>query len=151
MPKVAVNRRVRHAAAQMCELVADVERYPEFVPLCEGLKLKSKTSQDGRDIVVAEMAVGYKAIRETITTRVVVDRNALTIDFAYLDGPFKHMTGGWRFEPVGPDASMVHFAIDYEFRSRLLSMMMGSVFEAAFGRFAEAFEKRADAVYGTTA
>jgi coenzyme Q-binding protein COQ10 len=149
MPKVAVKRQVRHAAEQMCDLVADVERYPEFVPLCESLKLKSRTTENGREVLVADMAVGYKAIRETISTRVVVDRAALTIDFTYLDGPFRHMSGGWRFERVGPHESVVQFAIDYEFRSRILSMLMGSVFETVFGRFAEAFEKRADAMFGS--
>jgi coenzyme Q-binding protein COQ10 len=148
MPKLAVERKVRHAATEMCELVADVERYPLFVPLCEKLVVRARSREDGRDVLIADMTVGYKAFRETFSTRVVVDRAALTIDFTYLTGPFRRLAGGWRFEPLGPRESMVRFSVDYEFRSRLLSVLVGGVFEHAFRRFVEAFEARADLIYG---
>jgi coenzyme Q-binding protein COQ10 len=151
MPEVAVNHRVRHSAAEMCELVADVERYPAFVPLCEKLLVRARSRQDGRDVLIADMTVGYKAFRETFSTRVAVDRAALAIDFAYVSGPFQRLSGTWRFEPVAARESVVHFSVDYEFRSRILSMLMGAVFDQAFRRFAEAFEARADVVYGAGA
>jgi coenzyme Q-binding protein COQ10 len=134
----------------MCELVADIERYPDFVPLCEKLVVRRRLREGANDILVADMSVGYRAFRETFSTRVVVDRAALAIDFAYLTGPFHRLSGSWRFVARAPDECMVHFTVDYEFRSRILSALMGGVFDHAFRRFAEAFEARADVLYGRT-
>jgi len=152
MPSFSTKRRVRHAAAQMFELVADVEKYPQFVPLCESLRVKSRTSKgEGIDVVVADMTVAYKLIRETFTSRVTLDRPKLQILVEYLSGPFSRMENRWTFRQSGEGACDVEFFIDYEFRSRVLAMLMGAMFDAAFRRFADAFEKRADAVYGRKA
>jgi coenzyme Q-binding protein COQ10 len=94
------------------------------------------------------MTVGYKAFRETFTTRVVADRAALVIAISYLNGPFRRLDGQWAFVPGGASDCTVTFAVDYEFRSRILATLMGAVFEQAFRRFAAAFEARADAVHG---
>jgi coenzyme Q-binding protein COQ10 len=150
MPKVAVTRRVAHAAQEMFELVADVERYPEFVPLCESLRLRSRKQDGGVETLTCEMSVGYKSFRETFSTRVTVLRPTMTIEFAYLTGPFRRMNGRWRFEEQGPRDCLVHFSVDYEFGSRILALLMGSVFDRAFRRFAEAFEARADRIYGVS-
>ena len=147
MPEFTTARRVRHAAAEMFDLVADVERYPEFVPLCEGLKLRSRSKQDRLDALTCDMSVGYRSFRETFTTRVTLDPPALTIDFGYLTGPFRRLSGRWQFEPQGPHDCVVHFSVDYEFRSRILALLMGAVFDRAFRRFTEAFEARADQIY----
>ena len=152
MPSFSTKRRVPHAAAQMFELVADVEKYPQFVPLCESLRVKSRTSKgEGIDVVVADMTVAYKLIRETFTSRVTLDRPKLQILVEYLSGPFSRMENRWTFRQSGEGACDVEFFIDYEFRSRVLAMLMGAMFDAAFRRFADAFEKRADAVYGRKA
>jgi coenzyme Q-binding protein COQ10 len=148
MPKIAVSRPVRHGAGEMFDLVADVERYPEFVPLCEKLVLHSRSRDAGKDVLLADMSVGYKSFRETFTTRVTVDRAALLIAVSYVTGPFRRMDAHWRFEPAAPGQSVVHFAVDYEFRSRILAALMGGMFDYAFRKFAEAFEARADKVYG---
>lgn len=132
----------------MFALVADVERYPEFLPMCEALAVRSRRERDHREMIVADMTVGYKAIRETFTSQVLLDREAETISVKYIDGPFKYLTNEWRFEPRGENACTVHFFIDYEFKSRILGAVMGAVFDRAFRLFAEAFEKRADAIYG---
>ena len=148
MPQFSSQRRVPHGAAQMFDLVADVERYPEFVPLCHALKVKSRTPKgEGVAVVVADMTVAYKVVRETFTSRVTLDRPQLQILVEYLDGPFKRMHNRWRFLPQG-NACTVEFFIDYEFKSRMLAMLMGAMFETAFRRFAAAFEKRADEIYG---
>src|SRR4051812_15265588 len=114
MPKVAVSRAVKHGAAEMFELVADVERYPEFVPLCEKLVLKSRRPDAGREVLICDMGVGYKSFRETFTTRVVLDRAHLVVDVSYVTGPFRRMSARWRFERVDQARSVVHFAVDYE-------------------------------------
>ncbi len=149
MPELSTTRRVHHAASKMFDLVADVERYPEFVPLCESLRVRKRLQEDGKDIIVADMTVAYKLVRETFTSRVTLDRANLEILVEYLEGPFRRLNNRWRFRPVGERVCDVEFYIAYEFRSRTLGMLMGAVFDAAFRRFASAFEQRADKVYGT--
>jgi coenzyme Q-binding protein COQ10 len=152
MPSFKTTRRVRHAAADMFELVADVERYPEFVPLCAKLVVKRREpAGDGRFILVADMTVAYKVFRETFTSRVTLDKAKLQILVEYLDGPFHSLENRWAFKPEGERACEVEFFIDYEFRSRTLGILMGAAFEAAFRRFADAFERRADVIYGQPA
>jgi coenzyme Q-binding protein COQ10 len=145
-----VERRVRHNAIEMFDLVADVERYPEFVPLCKALKVRSRNSEgDGRETVVADMTVGYKLIHETFTSRVTLDRPNLKVRVEYIDGPFSRLENVWTFkDEPDEEGSRVRFFIDYEFKSRTLGALMGSMFDAAFRKFASAFERRADAVYG---
>lgn len=148
MPSFSTERHVRHSADEMFALVADVEKYPLFVPLCERLVIRGRKPEGERELLVADMTVAYKIIRETFTTKVVLDRAAGTIRAEYLDGPFKHLDNIWMFTPVDDGHSTVSFSIDYEFRSRTLSALMGTVFDKAFRKFADAFEKRADAIYG---
>ena len=150
MPSFRTTRRVRHNAPDMFDLVADVERYPEFVPLCERLAVRKRDElSEERKLLVADMTVAYKIFRETFTSKVTLDRPKLEILVEYLDGPFRSLENRWRFREEGERASEVEFFIDYEFRSRSLGLLMGGVFEAAFRRFAEAFERRADRIYGT--
>ena len=148
MPQFSTKRRVRHAATDMFDLVADIEKYPQFVPLCSGLTIKSRTEKDGNTVVVADMKVAYKFISETFTSRVTLDRPNLKILVEYLSGPFKRMQNRWTFHPVAENACDVAFFIEYEFKSRTFAMLMGTVFDAAFRRFAAAFEQRADEIYG---
>ncbi|MFZ1773383.1 MAG: type II toxin-antitoxin system RatA family toxin [Rhizobiaceae bacterium] len=147
MPKFDSIRRVNHPAAAMFALVADVERYPEFLPLCEALTVRSRRERDGNTLLVADMTVGYMALRETFTSQVLLKPNELAIDVTYLDGPFERLDNRWRFLDSADGKSDVSFFIDYEFRSRMLGMVMGAMFERAFGMFSEAFAKRADKIY----
>ena len=133
----------------MFDLVGDVERYPEFVPLCAALKVRSRAvNGEGIETLVADMTVAYKMVRENFTSRVTLDKPRLTILVEYLDGPFSRMENRWKFRPADNNACDVEFFIDYEFRSRILAMLMGAMFDAAFRKFAVAFERRADSVYG---
>lgn len=135
----------------MFDLVADVERYPEFLPLCQSLKIRRDTTLEGdRRQLLADMRIGYKAIRESFVSRVTLDRPNLTILVEYVDGPFRRMENRWHFldrTEAGVGVSTVEFFLDYEFKSRMFGVVMGSVFDAAFRRFAESFEQRANAVY----
>jgi coenzyme Q-binding protein COQ10 len=156
MPQFSTRRRVRHSADDMFDLVADIERYPEFVPLCQAMRVIRRTQLVDREIVAAEMQVAYKLIRESFTSRVTLIRGERTILVEYLDGPFRRMENRWTFRPVdvagreaGAQACEVEFFISYEFRSRTLGFLMGAMFDTAFRRFASAFEDRADAVFGT--
>ena len=147
MPSFRTTRHVRHSPQEMFDLVADVEAYPQFLPLCEALTVRSRKERDGRTVLVADMSIGYKAIRETFTTQVLLKPDENTIDVKYIDGPFKYLSNVWRFEPDGGGCA-VRFFIDYEFKSRILGAVMGTMFDRAFRMFAEAFEKRADVIYG---
>src|ERR1700681_4133307 len=148
MPQYSTKRQVRHAAAEMFDLVADVKRYPEFVPLCRALKVRHRTpGPDGAEVLVADMTAAYKLISEAFTSRVTLDRPNLAILVEYLDGPFSRLENRWTFRPTGEPSCDVEFFISYEFKSRTLALLMGSMFDLAFRRFAAAFEQRADLVY----
>lgn len=147
MPHFETNHVVKHTADQMFDLVANVEHYPEFLPLCEALTVRSRKERDGKVLLMADMTVGYKAIRETFTTQVLLNKAERVIEVKYIDGPFKYLDNRWRFEPAGEGQSIVHFYIDYEFKSRILGALMGSMFDRAFRMFSDAFEKRADKIY----
>ena len=148
MPQFSTKRQVRHTAAEMFDLVADMERYPEFVPLCRSLNIRQRTpGPDSTEVVVARMTAAYKLISETFTTRVTLDRSNLQILVEYLDGPFSRLENRWTFRSAGEQSCDVEFFISYEFKSRMLALLMGSMFDLAFRRFADAFEQRADLVY----
>ena len=152
MPRFSSKRRVRHSATRMFDLVADVERYPEFVPLCQALKIRQRApKEDGTEVLVADMTVSFKLVRESFTSRVTLDRPNLKIMVEYLRGPFSNLENRWSFEAKSETECDVGFFISYEFRSRMLALLMGSMFDAAFQRFAAAFEKRADVIYGKPA
>jgi coenzyme Q-binding protein COQ10 len=139
---------IAHTADDMFALVADVERYPKFLPLCEELKLKRRECRDGKEVLIATMVVGYKLIRESFTTEVILDADARTILVHYLDGPFAFLENRWSFRPIMPQACEVDFYIAYRFRSRLLERLMGGLFDKAVRKYTDAFEARADAIYG---
>ncbi len=136
----------------MFDLVADVEQYPQFLPLCTGLKIKRRqTDANGREVLIAEMQIGYKAIKERFTSRVTLDRVNLKILVEYVDGPFRKMENVWSFAPTDAEGQgcIVGFDITYEFASRTLGILMGSMFDIAFRKFSAAFEERANLVYGS--
>jgi coenzyme Q-binding protein COQ10 len=119
------------------------------VPLCQALKIRQRTLKpDGTEIIVADMTVSFKLMREAFTSRVTLDRPNLKIMVEYLKGPFSNLENRWTFEPRSETDSDVGFFLSYEFKSRMLALLMGTMFDTAFQRFAAAFEKRADAVYG---
>ncbi|WP_294541893.1 SRPBCC family protein [uncultured Rhodoblastus sp.] len=150
MPSFRTSHIVPHTTQQMFDLVADMESYPQFVPLCKSVRNRRRfIGQGGKETVISQMEVGYKAIRETFTTRVVLDPQAGRIAVEYVDGPFSHLENSWVFTETGEGQCRVDFFIAYEFRSRALATLMGSMFDAAFRKFASAFEERADVVFRT--
>jgi coenzyme Q-binding protein COQ10 len=134
----------------MFAVVADVERYPEFVPLCERLVVTQRQVGSTHSTLTASMSVGYHAIRETFTSRVTLRPERKEIDVVKIDGPFARLTNRWRFRDV-PGGSEIHFHIDYAFASRMLALLMGALFDKAVRKYTEAFEARALALYGAAA
>ena len=143
-----IKHPVAHSADDMFRLVAAVESYPKFLPLCEALKLKRRERRDGKEVLIATMVVGYKLIRESFTTEVILDSEARSIVVHYLDGPFSYLENRWSFRPLTSKACEIDFYIAYSFRSRLLERLMGGLFDKAVRRYTTAFEERADAIYG---
>ena len=151
MPKFETVRTVKHSPVQMFALVADVAKYPQFLPLCERLEVRSRQERDDKTLLVADMTVAYKMVRETFASQVLLRPSERRIDVKYIEGPFRYLDNRWTFEPRPDGGTDVRFFIDYEFRSRMLGVLMGSMFDYAFRRFAQAFEERADAIYGRSA
>lgn len=149
MPAFQTLRRVAFTPRQMFDLVADIERYPEFVPMCESLAVLSRADRDDGSVLVATMTVGYKAIRESFASRVTLWPAEPRVLVEYLDGPFRRLENRWRFLPA-PGGCDIDFYIDYEFRSPLLGLLMGALLDKAFRRFTAAFEERARTVYGSS-
>jgi coenzyme Q-binding protein COQ10 len=151
MPHAEDTRTVPHTPAQMFDLVADVRRYPEFLPWCKALRVRSDdVDPAGRGLLVADMVARFKGFEERFTSRVLLDRPALAIDVAYIDGPFRHLRNTWRFAEAGPGRTRVAFTIDFEFRNRLLQVLANSMLERALMRLSQAFIDRANALYAVT-
>ena len=146
MPKHMEQRALRHSPQQMLELVADVERYPEFLPWCLGTRV---TKRDG-DSLDADMLIGFRMFRERFGSHVELDRASREINVRYTHGPFRYLVNRWRFLPHA-EGCEIDFSVDFEFRSRLLQKIMGSLFTEAVHRMVRAFEARAGEVYGPAA
>jgi len=148
MPVFQSRQRVHHSADEMFVLVADMERYPEFVPLCVQILIRSREVRGTNEVVTTEMTVAYALFRETFRNCIMLDRANHRILIESTDGPLRQLRIEWTFRLQADDSCEVGFCLNYELASRTLALLMGSVFDAAFSRLAEAFRRRADAVYG---
>lgn len=151
MPSFNTTRRLPFTPRQMFDLVADVERYPQFLPMCEALVVKRREREGDTDVLVADMSVGYQAIRETFTSRVRLDVSRSEVVAQGEPGalgPFRQLDNRWRFRDA-PGGCEVDFFIAYEFKSMMLQMLVGALFDRAFRRYMQAFEERAQVVYSS--
>ena len=147
MPTHAEKRLIQHTPEQMFDLVADIEKYPEFLPWCVATRVREKGVEGGSNMVISDMVIGYKMFRERFTSKMHLDRPGFRIDVAYSEGPFKYLNNHWLFIADG-EGTIVDFYVDFEFRSRLLQKLIGAVFNEAVKIMVHAFEKRAKSVYG---
>ena len=143
MPTHAEQRVLPYTPEQLYDLVADVGRYPEFLPWCLAARIRKRETH----LLVADLIIGFKMVRERFTSRVTLDPEALRIDVAYIEGPLRYLDNHWRFD-AHPDGCMIDFYVDFEFRSRLLGRVMGPLFHEAIRRMVRAFEDRAKALHG---
>ena len=144
MPRHSETRRLPYTPEQMFDLVADVARYPEFLPWVATTRIRSDSTTE----MLADVVVGFKALRETFTSRVVKCRPE-SIRTEYLDGPLKYLVSEWRFAPEEIGGCRVDFSVDFAFRSRLFEMVAGQVFGTALRRMTGAFHERAAKLYGS--
>ena len=142
MPTHAEQRLLPYTPEQLYDLVADIERYPEFLPWCVAARVRERTGQ----LVVADLMIGFKMIRERFTSRVSLTPKQ-RIDVVYSDGPFKHLHNHWIFEPA-EGGCRIDFYVEFEFRSRTLQKIIEVLFHEAVRRMVAAFEARARDLYG---
>ena len=142
MPTHAEKKILRYTSEQMFDLVADVRRYPEFLPWCVGARVLSGSDRE----LTADLTIGFKMFRETFRSRVALERPQ-HIHVSYENGPFRYLNNHWRFTPHAQGCE-VDFFVDFEFRSRILQMAIGVVFNEAVRLMVRAFERRAMALYG---
>ena len=145
MPTHAERRFLPYTPEQLYQLVADVERYPEFLPWCIAVRLRNREG----NTLVADLVIGFKMIREKFTSRVTLSPPH-RVDVAYTQGPLRHLNNHWIFEEA-PGGCIIDFFIDFEFRSQILQKVMGALFNEAVKRMVAAFESRAHALYGSPA
>lgn len=146
-PRVPRHRETRllpWTPEQMFDLVADIRRYPEFLPWVAAVRIR----EDDGQRIVADMSVGFRALRETFTSEVRLTRPD-HIDVDYVSGPLKHLRNDWYFEPGGNGGTQLRFSVDFEFRSRIFEKLAGAVFHEAFKRMVASFEARARELYGS--
>jgi coenzyme Q-binding protein COQ10 len=142
MPTHAEQRFLPYSCEEVFDLVADVGRYPEFLPWCVGARIREKTDT----LVVADLLIGWRLVRERFTSRVILDRPR-RIDVEYTDGPFKYLKNHWEFI-ARPGGCVIDFHVDFAFRSRLLQTVIETLFNEAVRRMVSAFESRARQLYG---
>ena len=145
MPTHAEKKVLPYTSEQLFEMVADVRRYPEFLPWCVGARIISRTETE----LVADLTIGFKMFRETFRSQVTLE-HPHHVHVRYLTGPFRYLNNHWRFRPVA-NGTEVDFFVDFEFKSRLLQAVIGTVFNEAVRLMVRAFERRAYALYRRSA
>ena len=139
MPTHAEKRSLPYRPDQLYDLVADIERYPEFLPWCVAARVRTRTEPE----LVGDLVIGFKGLRERFSSRVTLAADKRRIDVTYENGPFRYLNNHWLFEDDSEGYCVIDFYIDFEFRSRLLQTLMGALFERAVRRMVDAFETRA--------
>lgn len=147
MPRHSETRNLPYTPDQMYDLVADVARYPEFLPWTAAARVRSRDGGPEGEVMLADLIISFKVFRESFGSKVVLHPGEKRIETEYLDGPFKHMQSEWRFEPA-PNGCTVHFWVDFEFKNAIIGRVANMVFNEAMQRVVAAFEKRARALYG---
>ena len=145
MPGIHEVRRLPYSAQQMFDLVADVARYAEFLPWVVGTRVRS----DSETEMIADLLVGFNALREKFTSRVIKERPH-RIEVIYIDGPMRDLDNVWHFRPLEGGGCEIEFQVDFTFRNAVFEALAGQYFDRAFRKMVEAFEKRADRLYGSS-
>ena len=146
MPTHTEKRLMPYSAQQMYDLLADIDSYPDFLPWCAAVRTRKVIPQNEKIIVDADLVIAFKVFRERFGSRVTLKPNQTTIDVEYLDGPFKYLNNHWVFTNVDGGCE-ADFFVDFEFKSKILQVLIGVVFGEAMQRIVRAFEARAQQLY----
>lgn len=147
MPQHSETRFLPYRPQQMYDLVADVARYPEFLPWCAAARIRSRRPDGAAQVLEADLVISFKVFRERFGSRVTLRPDTHAIDTEYLDGPFRYLRNHWHFTQAEGGCN-VDFHVDFEFRSAMLQAVIGVVFNEAMQRIVRAFERRAAELYG---
>ncbi|WP_424928257.1 type II toxin-antitoxin system RatA family toxin [Amaricoccus tamworthensis] len=152
MPTHAEKRVMPYSPQQMYDLIADIRKYPEFLPWCSACRIRSTRplSEGEGSVIDADMVISFKVFREKFGSRVTLRPENSTIDVEYLDGPFRYLNNHWKFLPAEGGGCEVDFFVDFEFKSAILQKIIGVVFGEAMQRIVRAFEQRAEKLYGAS-
>ena len=143
MPRHSETRHLPYTPEQLFNLVADVERYSEFLPWVVAVRIRSASEKE----IIADLVVGFSAFKERFTSRVSLDKpHRIHVD--YIEGPLKYLRNEWRFDPAPDGGTNLYFSVDFAFRSRIFQALAGEMFDRALRRMTDAFERRAAALYG---
>ena len=143
MPRHSETRHLPYTPEQLFDLVADVERYSEFLPWVVAVRIRSASDKE----IIADLVVGFSAFKERFTSRVTLDKpHRIHVD--YIEGPLKYLRNEWRFDPASDGGTNLFFSVDFAFRSRILQALAGEMFDRALRRMTDAFERRAAELYG---
>ena len=145
MPTHSEQKFVPFTPDQLFEMVSDVQSYPKFLPWCVGARIRSADDE----LIVADLMIGYKLLRERFTSRVTLDRAKWKIETEFTDGPFKFLRNQWEFKSC-PEGCQIVFLVEFEFRSTVLQKLVSVLFNEVVLRMVSAFEKRAYFLYGNT-
>ena len=145
MPGIHEVRRLPYSAEQMYDLVADVARYGEFLPWVVATRVRS----DSETEMIADMLVGFNALREKFTSRVLKQRPE-RIEVIYIDGPMRDLDNVWQFRPAEDGGCEVEFMVNFTFRNAMFERLAGQYFDRAFRKMVGAFEERAEKLYGSS-
>ena len=148
MPTHSENRKLPYTAKQMYSLVADVEKYPEFLPWCSATRIRSRVSENECEVLEVDLVISFKVFREKFGSRVSLHRTLKKIETVYIDGPFRHLRSEWSFKDETEGCS-VNFYVDFELKNAILRKVIGVVFNDAMQRVVSSFERRAEYLYGT--
>lgn len=151
MPTHAEKRLLPYSAEEMYDLIAGIDRYPEFLPWCSAARIRSRRAEGAREIVEADLVISFRVFRERFGSRVVLDPGRMRIETEYLDGPFKFMRSTWDFRDRPEGGCEVEFLVDFEMRNAVLQKVVGVVFQEAMLRIVRAFESRAAQLYAAGA
>lgn len=147
MPTHSETKLLPYTPQQMYHLVADVARYPEFLPWCAAARIRSRRPQGAGEVMEADLVISFKVFRERFGSRVALWPDEMRIDTEYLDGPFRYLQSNWTFR-TAENGCEVEFFVDFEFRNKVLQGVIGVVFHDAMQRIVRAFERRAAQLYG---
>jgi coenzyme Q-binding protein COQ10 len=146
MPTYAERRRLPYSAEQLYTLVADVESYPKFLPWCVAARIRQRHQEGDAIVELSDLVIGFKMLREKYTSKVTLGQGRIEVE--YIEGPFRYLTNHWIFEQQDDGATVIDFYIDFEFRSKMLQSIMGTLFNEAVKLMVGAFERRARQIYG---
>ena len=148
-PRMRITKRIGHRWADLFKLVLDMESYPAFVPHCRQVTVLSRRAEDAaKTVIVSRMTVGLAALEVSYSNRAIGDAAARLIEVEAIDGPLRYLRVVWRFNPDGDDRTEIDFSVDFEFSNLILAAVASRVFSSMFGEMVDAFERRADRLFG---